>query len=494
MDALNKLFTGSNYLETVLDTVLDGLIIIDQCGLIQSFNPAATKIFGYQPCDVMGENVKLLMPGPYHRKFDDYISQTINRAPQKVIGPGREVKAKRQCGSLFPLWLGINEIVVDDTRMFVSTIRDLTERYQAQQAIRDSETYLQAIVDNTVDGLITIDQQGTVGSFNKACENIFGYSSDEVIGQNVKILMPTPFHHEHDGYLKNYINTGEKKVIGIGREVQGRRKNGEIFPLDASVSEVQTKNGLIYSGILRDITDRKHAEQQILRSNQELERFAFIASHDLQEPLRMISSFTTLLKDEYGDQMNDEATQYMGFVIDASLRMQQLVTDILEYSRIGTDVSELEEVDANEQLDKALNNLKDAIDSHDVHIDRDRLPVITANTTQFCRLLQNLISNAIKYREVTRTGEIQIRCTETDKDWIFVIKDNGIGIEEEHIDKIFTIFTRLHNKDEFSGTGIGLSECKRIVELIGGSIWVESEKNKGSSFFFSVPRSPINGL
>lgn len=491
MNALDKLFAGGGYLEKVIDTVLDGLIIIDENGHIQSFNPAATKIFGYQPADVIGNTVKLLMPEPYHTAFDSFIEDDFNTDTSSIIGSGREVKAKRKDGTLFPLWLGINEMQVEGTRMFVSTVRDLTERYQAQQIIRDGESYLQAIVDNTVDGLITIDQQGAIGSFNKACEQIFGYSSFEVIGQNVKILMPEPFHQEHDGYLKNHISTGEKKIIGIGREVYGRRKNGEIFPLDLSVSEVQTKSGRVYSGILRDITERKKAEEQILRSNKELERFAFIASHDLQEPLRMISSFTTLLQDEYGDLINEEAKQYMGFIIDASFRMQNLVTDILEYSRIGTDISELEEFDADEQLDIALINLKGVIDSGKVNIRREKLPIITANATQFGRLLQNLISNAVKYSDDTRVGEITIDWRESNTEWVFAIKDNGIGIEEEHIDKIFTIFKRLHNKDEFTGTGIGLSECKRIVELFGGSIWVESAKNKGSTFFFSIPQTQI---
>lgn len=492
-EALDELFRSDKYLQLVMDTVLDGLIIIDEYGLIQSFNPAATKIFGYQPAEVIGKNIKELMPEPYHKEHDGYLSNYINTGTRKIIGLGREVEAQRKDGSIFPLWLGVNEMMIQDTRMFVGTIRDLTERYQAQQAIRDSESHLQAIVDNTVDGLITINQNGIVETFNKSCENIFGYKAHEVIGQNVKMLMPDPFHSEHDGYLEKHVKTGENKIIGIGREVKGRRKNGEVFPLDLSVSQVEIKNSHVYSGIVRDITERKNAELQILRSNQELERFAFIASHDLQEPLRMISSFTTLLKDEYGDKMNEEATEYMGFVIDASLRMQKLVTDLLEYSRIGSDATDFEEVDANEQLDIALMNLKGVIESGNITISRDTLPCISANATQFCRVLQNLIGNAVKYRDNNRSGEIHIGVTESNSDWVFAVSDNGIGIEGKHIDQIFTIFKRLHNKDEFSGTGIGLSECKRIVDLFGGSIWVESEKDSGSTFYFSIPRTPTIG-
>ncbi|MCB1757313.1 MAG: PAS domain S-box protein [Gammaproteobacteria bacterium] len=481
-------FQNQSHLKAVMDTVLDGLIIIDERGLIQSFNPAAIKIFGYELDEVMGQNVKMLMPSSYRDEHDSYLENYHQTGTKKIIGIGREVEAKRKNGSIFPLWLGINEMSIDGKQMFVGTIRDLTERRRAEQALKDSESQLRAIVDHTVDGLITIDESGVIETFNESCEQIFGYSATEVIGENVKILMPEPFYSEHDQYLKNHRETGEKKIIGIGREVKGRRKDGSVFPLDLSVSEIQIKNRKLYSGILRDITERKKAEARIMQSNLELERFAVIASHDLQEPLRMISSFTELLDKEYGSDMDDDARLYLKFVVDASVRMQKLVSDLLEYSRINSHEADCLYFDANEQLSIVLNNLHEAIVKDNIVVTSDELPEIYSNQIQFGRLLQNLVSNAVKYRAGNRQCRIHIGCGDVDGSWQFFVRDNGIGIEEEYIDQIFTIFRRLHNKDEYSGTGIGLSVCKRIIDILGGKLWVESEKDQGSTFYFTIPK------
>ena len=352
----------------------------------------------------------------------------------------------------------------------------------------ENEKRLQSILDNTVDGLITIDKNGKIESFNKVCVKIFGYEVSEVIGRNVKILMPEPYKQEHDSYLENYHKTGEKKIIGIGREVEGQRKDGTRFPVDLSVSQVDVMGRRIYSGIVRDITDRKQAEEEIMRSNEELERFAYIASHDLQEPLRMVTSFTRLLEEEYAKEMDEQALEYMTFIREASTRMQSMVADLLEYSRVGSEEAGFSEFQCGEQIKVVLENLHESIKETKAKISVGPMPAIYGNPLRFSRLIQNLIANAIKYREKDRSPVIHIDVEDRKNDWLFKISDNGIGIKPEYLQQIFVIFKRLHNKKDYSGTGIGLAICKKIVESFEGQIWAESEYGKGSTFYFTVPK------
>ncbi len=387
--------------------------------------------------------------------------------------------------------VSLNDEIGDLARAFDGLMKKLN---QSRIAEIHSLGRLQAIVDNTVDGLITINEQGYIENFNKSCESIFGYSADEVIGKNVKMLMPEPYHTEHDSYLDNYNKTGDKKIIGIGREVKGKRKDGTTFPLDLSVSEVQVKGRRIYSGIVRDITDRKKAEEEIMRSNEELERFAYIASHDLQEPLRMVANFTNLLESDYGDQFDDQAAEYMSFITSAAQRMQDMVGDLLEYSRIGYESAGFTEVDSKSHTQLALNNLQEIIEETKAVITIEELPDIYVNAVRFSRLMQNLIGNAIKYRARDRTPEVRVKAVDKGNEWLFSVSDNGIGMKEEYLEQIFIIFKRLHSKQEYKGTGIGLAVCKKIVESFDGKIWAESNPGRGSTFYFTIPKREVAKL
>ncbi len=255
-----SLESGQAHLRAVVDHALDGLITINEIGNVESFNPACERIFGYPAAEVIGQNIKMLMPEPYLSEHDGYLSHYISTREAHIIGTaGREVNGKRKDGSAFPMDLSISAFQLADGRHFCGIIRDITERKRAEEALREAATRLRTVADTAVDGLILIDANGSLLMFNRACERLFGYGAEEMIGKNVKCLMPSPYHEEHDRYLDNYNRTGQRKIIGTGREVVGRRNDGTTFPMDLSVGETKEDGKTVFVGIIHDVTERKQA-------------------------------------------------------------------------------------------------------------------------------------------------------------------------------------------------------------------------------------------
>jgi PAS domain S-box-containing protein len=367
------------------------------------------------------------------------------------------------------------------------------DQRRAELALRESEVRKTAILEAAVDGIVTVDEQGFVESVNPAAERLFGYGAGEIVGQNVKMLMPSPFRDEHDRAQDTHLTTGSKKIIGIGREVLGRKNDGTTFPMELTVSEVQLGDRRIFTGIARDISERKKAEleltrrtDELARSNIELEQFAYIASHDLQEPLRTIGSFTQLLARRYSGQLNASADEFIAFIVDGVTRMQALINDLLAYSLVGSRGTFFQSTNSEAVIERALANLKQLIDEAGAAVSREPLPAVWADDTQLGQLFQNLIANAIKYRGAA-PPRIHIAARRQSAEWVFCIRDNGIGFDPQHAERIFVIFQRLHTKDKYDGTGIGLAICKKIVEGHAGRIWAESEPGRGSRFYFTIP-------
>ncbi len=379
----------------------------------------------------------------------------------------------------------------DNRNYILGLSYDITELQKKDRELLESEEKHRSVVENIADGLITVTSRGIIESFNPAAGKIFGYNAEEVIGRNINILMPSDERARHDQYIKHYSDSDRKSFIGMGRELVGQHKDGTEFPMEISVSEIELNGQQFFSAIVRDITERKKAEEELLRSNMELERFAYIASHDLQEPLRMVSSFTDLIQEEYQDSFDDKANKYMGFIANASQRMQDLVKDLLDYSRAGQSVPNLEPVECNKLVSSVLEALAEVIEETGAEVTFDEMPEIYSNPIRVSRLLQNLIGNAIKYKKQGTIPKIHVGIKSDLNYWTFSISDNGIGIKEEYLEQVFVLFKRLHNKDEYTGTGIGLAICKKIVESIGGKIWVESEFGAGSTFYFNIPRSNL---
>lgn len=355
---------------------------------------------------------------------------------------------------------------------------------------------LQAVMNTVLDGLIIIDESGTIQMFNPAATRIFGYQPNEVVGRNVNMLMPEPYHKEHDGYLKNYLTTNDAKVIGIGREVFGQRKDGNVFPMELGVNEMQVKDKRMFVGTVRDISQRKAADTErenmttkLLESNTELERFAYIASHDMQEPIRMITSFGEILMTDYSQALDDTGKEYLRLVVDSGARMRAMVEDLLAYSRMGNEGANFAAFDGEKILGGALENIQELIKERKAEITPATLPMLHGNPVQIMRLLQNLVTNAIKYQPKNNRPLIHIDYEDRPAEWCLSVKDNGQGIDAQFIDQIFMPFRRLHTWEQVRGSGLGLPICKKIVENHGGKIWVKSTVGQGSTFYFTISKN-----
>lgn len=362
------------------------------------------------------------------------------------------------------------------------------KRKQEEKERAGAET-LSAIIEDMPDSLLITDAEGRMTMINRPFTDVFGYG-DEVLGELPTILVVEEDFPKAMEAIKKCKETGYVTNV----ELESVAKTGRRFPVLLSISLMEGKEGnsTRMIGVARDITERKELEKERMRmaelerSNQELEHFAYVASHDLQEPLRMVTSYVQLLAKRYRDKLDSDANDFIAYAVDGANRMQQLINDLLTYSRVGSRGKTFGPVDLEEVLDEALGNLEGAIVDNGAVITHDPLPLVRADDQQLVQLFQNLIGNAVKFK-----GEdpprIYISALQEGNEWLLSISDNGIGIDPEFNERIFQIFQRLHARGEYSGTGIGLSVCQKIVERHGGRIWVESEPGQGSTFRFTLP-------
>jgi len=383
----------------------------------------------------------------------------------------------------------------------------------------DTEERLRAILQTAVEGIITIDERGIIESLNPAAEKLFGYPGADVLGKNVHVLMPSPYREEHDAYLANYLRSGQAKIIGIGREVVGRRKDGSVFPMDLAVSEVRLADRRLFTGFVRDISERKKAEarladlaQSLAEKNKELETIVYVASHDLRSPLVNIQGFSQELTRacdrlrqvlanaedrpfpptqpgtdrEVQGLLTQDIPEALEYIRAGVIKIDALLAGFLRYSRLGKAALRIERLDMNALLCSIVKAMEYQIQKAGAGITVDPLPECLGDATQVNQVFSNLIDNAVKYRQPAQSPRIRVSGSIEDHRAVFRVQDNGIGIAQDHQPKIFEIFHRL-NPAAGEGEGLGLTIAQRILERQNGRIWVESSPGSGSCFFVSLP-------
>jgi PAS domain S-box-containing protein len=475
------------------------ILILDPEGRVISWNEGAERIKGYTSDEIIGQHFSRFYPPD-----TDPSGELKTAAEQgRVEVEGWRV---RKDGSRF--WANVVITALRDDkgqlRGFGKITRDVTARKTSENALRASELKFRGILETAPDAMVISDTSGRILLVNAETERLFGYVREDLVGQSVDILVPKRLRRNHSQHRQGYTAHPRTQSMGERPELCGLRKDLTEFPVEISLSPIETPEGTLILSAIRDLTLRKQAQEalnhravleqrsaDLKRSNDELEQFAYVAAHDLQEPLRMVASYTQLLAKRYKGRLDSDADEFINFAVDGAHRMQLLITDLLAYCRVGTTGKDLHETSSSAAVEQATSNLQEAIEESGGVVTHDSLPVVIADGVQLVQLFQNLIANAIKYRSA-EIPRVHVSATKNGgKEWTFAVRDNGLGIDPKYFDKIFVMFKRLHGRDEFSGTGIGLTVCKKIVERHGGRIWVESVPEKGSTFFFALPEGSM---
>jgi PAS domain S-box-containing protein len=473
----------------LLDGIEDhAIFMMDPEGRIISWNAGAERIKGYRADEIIGHDFSCFFP-----------LEDIERGrPEEILriaaaGGRHEEQGMRvrKDGSRF-----LASVTFTALRDPAGNLRGFSEFSHDLSESKESGAKYRGLLEAAPDAMVVVNQAGEIVLLNVQAEKQFGYSRDELVGQKVKSIIP-------EGFAERLIADGTRSAaaalaqqIGTGIELSGRRKDGSEFPIEIMLSPLENAEGILVTAAIRDITARKKAEANLLqmieelnRSNEELGQFANIASHDLQEPLRMVVSYTQLLSSRYKGKLDSDADEFISFAVDGASRMQRLIRDLLTYSRAGTKGGDLLDTSSEKALKQALINLSDAIKESGALVTHDPLPTVQADEMQLVQLFQNLVGNGIKYQS-PGVPRVHISAVKNGgQKWIFSVRDNGLGIDSQYFEKIFGMFQRLHKREEFGGTGIGLAICKKIVERHGGTISVESKPGLGSAFRFTLAES-----
>ncbi len=490
---MKSFLTEDKTLEWLVGAATDPMLIADPQGCIVLVNPALEQLFAIAPDKLLGQPVETLIPSRYHHHHRSARAEFSDQPRTRSMGAGASLFGLRGDGTEFPVEVSLSPLPLPDGRsMVLATIHDISARKAAELALQESEARMRAIFDSAVDAIITIDEHGLVERMNPAAQQLFGFSEQEMAGRNISLLMAQPHRDNHDAYLDAYLRTGIKKIIGTGREVEGRRRDGSVFPMELTVAEMQAGSRRMFTGIVRDVSERRRNDehnqallQEVNSSNEELTNFAYVVSHDLKAPLRGIASLADWLATDYAELFNDDGREHMRLLVNRVHRMNNLIDGILQYSRVGRLREHHQQIDLRTTLAEVVDLL--APPAHiEVRLAPD-LPVISAEPTRIEQLFQNLLSNAIKYMDKAE-GRIDVGWADDAGHWRFFVRDNGPGIEQRHFERIFQLFQTLAPRDRVESTGVGLALVKKIIETYQGRIWVESAIGVGTTFWFTIAK------
>lgn len=474
--------------QSMIESVPNAIVLVNKEGRIAYINNQTEKLFCYGRPELVGQSIEILIPERFRKKHPKFRDMFFGSPSVREMGAGRDLFGVRKDGTEFPVEIGLNPLVTADGTLVLASIIDITERKKAQERFR-------LVVESAPNAMVLVNKDGSITLVNAQAEKLFGYEKKELIGSKLETLIPERFRGKHPKHRNVFFASPSARAMGEGRDLYALRKDKTEIQVEIGLNPIETDEGQVVLASIIDITKRKEQESTIINQmselgikNKELEQFAYIASHDLQEPLRTISNYIQIIEEDYSEEMENETKAHLKTIHKATVRMNSLIKALLDFSRLGRN-SKLTKVDFGKIVDEVISDLENLIRKTNTSIQVENLPISYGYgyETELRQVFQNLISNAIKFRKDNKPPEIRIGYEKKEDHLHFFVSDKGIGIESKDFERIFHIFQRLHLDDQYEGYGIGLANCKKIVELHRGKIWVEPEVGKGSKFCFTVP-------
>ena len=495
--------TGDQFRQMVEQVKDYAIFILDPQGVVTSWNAGAERIKGYRAAEIIGKHFSV-----FYTK-EDVKSGVPERELEVACSAGsvaQEGWRVRKDGSRFWASVTITALYDDAGQLtgFGKVTRDVTERRSAEEALQKSRNMFERLFENAPDAVVVVDSHGVIRKVNQQTEALFGYMREEMVGNPVEYLLPERFHKRHRQHRRSYFADPRARKMGIGLELYGRSRDGREIPVDIMLNPIETSDGVWAFAVVRDITQQKQSDamikdlnstlkiqvEQLAATNRELEAFSYSVSHDLRAPLRHIIGFVDLLNTRDLSALDEMSQHYLQVITQAAQKMGVLIDDLLAFSRMGRTEMMKTQVDFDQLVRDIVKELAEDAKDREIDWQIDRLPAVIGDAAMLRQVMVNLISNAVKFTRPRPVAKIEIGALDDrPNETLFYVKDNGVGFDERYLNKLFSLFQRLHSTEEFEGTGVGLANVQRIVLRHGGKVWAESALDGGATFWISLPKA-----